>query len=230
MECTNSKRKNMDRRYYILGILLLLFNACFWDIKVPEEQRDRTQTTTSTELPVFVPKDTIEYAYIPTLSSVRKTVVETLLSQSHVREATGRNDGVEVEMYLAATNLPAGNPWCAAYLYWAFHEAADTFHTISLPAFSPSWFRHPVEVVYQRDWKKTDFTASPAQVIGLYIQSKQRIGHVGAIIREDKNNYFTIEGNTNDVGSDEGDGVYKKIRPKSLIHSISDPLLNLGYE
>lgn len=44
-------------------------------------------------------------------------------SQIGVTEKTGKNDGKQVEMYLASVNLPKGNPYCAAGQYWCFKEA-----------------------------------------------------------------------------------------------------------
>ena len=45
-------------------------------------------------------------------------------SQIGVKEATGHNDGKQVELYLASVNLTKGNPYCAAGQYWCFKEAA----------------------------------------------------------------------------------------------------------
>ncbi|MCU0383758.1 MAG: hypothetical protein MUF68_06795, partial [Cyclobacteriaceae bacterium] len=41
------------------------------------------------------------------------TIKESYDSQLGVREATGKNDGKAVEMYLATVNLTKGYPWCA---------------------------------------------------------------------------------------------------------------------
>jgi hypothetical protein len=54
------------------------------------------------------------------------------------------------------------------------------------------------------------------------VRNKRRIAHVGFIDSEDKNNYYTVEGNTNEAGSREGDGVYRKIRSKKSVYIISD--------
>jgi len=49
---------------------------------------------------------------------------ELALSQVGVKEATGKNDGKQVEKYLASVNLSKGNPYCAAGQYWCFKEGA----------------------------------------------------------------------------------------------------------
>ncbi|MBA4411141.1 MAG: hypothetical protein C0397_17200 [Odoribacter sp.] len=48
------------------------------------------------------------------------------------------------------------------------------------------------------------------------------MAHVGLITGETKFSYTTIEGNTDDGGSREGDGVYARIRNKRSIHAIAD--------
>jgi hypothetical protein len=66
------------------------------------------------------------------------------------------------------------------------------------------------------------FESKPGQVFGLYFESKGRVAHVGLITGETKFSYVTIEGNTDDGGSREGDGVYARIRNKRSIYIISD--------
>ncbi len=133
-----------------------------------------------------------------------------------VREATGRNDGERVEAYLSAVGLPKGHPWCAAFVAWAFREG-----DVPAPrsAWSPAWFPGD-RVVYARgqtpgyDWR-------PGDVFGIYFPSKGRIAHVGFIDGARGAFYETVEGNTNARGSREGDGVYRKLRPKRTIHRVS---------
>ena len=48
------------------------------------------------------------------------------------------------------------------------------------------------------------------------------MAHVGMIVGETKFSYNTIEGNTNDGGSRDGDGVYRMIRNKRSIYVIAD--------
>jgi hypothetical protein len=149
---------------------------------------------------------------------LREKVVALAESQLHVREATGNNDGREVEMYLRSVGLKKGQPWCAAYASWLHIE-----NNIPNPesGWSPAWFT--ANVVYAaRQPRITPFESRPAQVFGLYYESKKRIAHVGIITGETRLHYKTIEGNTNTAGSNEGDGVYRKIRKKESIYMISD--------
>jgi hypothetical protein len=50
----------------------------------------------------------------------------TARSQVGVREATGRNDGKQVEAYLRSVGLTKGNPWCMALPYWSFRQVTTT--------------------------------------------------------------------------------------------------------
>jgi hypothetical protein len=151
-------------------------------------------------------------------SRLREKFVALAESQLHVREATGNNDGREVEMFLRSVGLKKGQPWCAAFVSWLHIE-----NNVPNPesGYSPDWFR--ANVVYAaRQPRITPFESRPAQVFGLYYESKKRIAHVGIITGETRLHYETIEGNTNTAGSNEGDGVYRKIRKKETIYMISD--------
>ena len=62
----------------------------------------------------------------------------------------------------------------------------------------------------------------PGHVFTLYYPKKGRIGHTGFYDGwADKNIIQTVEGNTNDRKSREGDGVYVILRPIGTINSIS---------
>lgn len=68
-------------------------------------------------------------------------------------------------------------------------------------------------VAASRDaWKKakrfSEYPAVGAQAIYGSDGSK----HTGLVYKYDKDYIYTIEGNTNDSGSEEGDGVYRKKR------------------
>jgi hypothetical protein len=156
--------------------------------------------------------------------SLRSNIIRIADSQIGVKEATGNNDGLQVEAYLKSCGLKKGNPWCVSYIFWCFQQAGILLKIVN-PAFSPNWFQ--ANVVYRKDWRKTDFKCKPAQVAGFFIASKGRIGHGELIKYEDRNNYYTDGGNTNGAGSDEGDGVYPKIRQKQTIYIISDPVLSV---
>jgi len=148
----------------------------------------------------------------------RQEVMRIASSQVGIRERSGNNDGDAVEQYLHVTGLNKGYAWCAAFVAWV-HVHANV--TTPLSAYCPDWFNR--NVVFRQNQKTPEpFVSKPGQVFGLYFESKHRVAHVGLITGETRFNYTTIEGNTNEAGSREGDGVYRKIRSKKSIYIISD--------
>ncbi|MFW5847341.1 MAG: hypothetical protein ACOCVF_00280 [bacterium] len=149
-------------------------------------------------------------------------LIEEALKHIDVREKTGNNDGHWVKLFLNITGLGEGYPWCAAYVSFVHHHAG-----ISAPrsARVVDWFKN--NVVWKKEYGDIpeEFNTE-GMVGGLFYEHLGRLGHIFIIIGEDKNNFYTIEGNTNMGGSREGDGVYKKIRSKSLIATLGDYTVN----
>lgn len=145
------------------------------------------------------------------------TVKEIYTSQIGVRELTGHNDGHQVEIYLASCKLAKGNPWCAAFITWTYKKAG--VKTV-VSGYSPAWFPAS-KTVYTRG-AGANSVPGTADVFGIWFSSKNRIAHVGFIDQWPEGKYaITVEGNTNEAGSREGDGVYKKRRLKSQIYKVS---------
>lgn len=133
-----------------------------------------------------------------------------------MRELTGNNDGKAVEMYLHYVGLPKGNPWCAAFVCWNLGQNA-----VKNPrsGYCPDLF-NPKQLVWQRN-RKNNGTPRQADVFGIYFPEKKRIAHVGYIDHWSDKTVTTVEGNTNQAGSREGDGVYRKIRLTRQIYAVS---------
>ena len=132
-----------------------------------------------------------------------------------IREHTNRNDGREVEMYLASAGLSKGNPWCAAFVTWTF-KTAGVKAVVS--GYSPAWFPG-AKTIYSNHKGQPP---NKGDVFGLWFASKGRIAHVGFIDSWGDGSYvITVEGNTNEGGSREGDGVYRKRRLKKQIYKVS---------
>jgi hypothetical protein len=145
-------------------------------------------------------------------------VVVAYSSQVGIRERTGHNDGTRVEAYLASVGLKKGNPWCAAFVHWCFRRAG--VGQVPRSGYSPSWFPQ-ARVIYQAgrsEIKQPD----RGDVFGIWFPAKGRIAHVGFIDDwRGGSHAITVEGNTNEAGSREGDGVYRKRRLKRQIHKIT---------
>jgi len=141
--------------------------------------------------------------------SLRRRLVSLANQQVGVREATGNNDGLRVEAYLASVNLRKGQPWCAAYVSWLFAEAG-----LAKPrsGWSPDLFPS----------SRLARSALPGNLIGIYSSELKRIAHVGMIMKQDGDWIVSCEGNTNVNGSREGDGVYIKRRHRLTIYRMAD--------
>lgn len=155
----------------------------------------------------------LEVVYMPPTDSVVDAIY---MSQLGVREATGHNDGKDVEKYLKSVGLPKGNAWCAAFVKWTLDRAGVK---TSITGWSPTAHNKNNIVLFNGSLKKD---VQRGDVFTLYFPSLKRIGHTGFVRKKfGMNSYETVEGNTNMAGSREGDGVYVKYRPKSSIYSIT---------
>jgi len=147
---------------------------------------------------------------------VKMSLREIYTSQIGVREATGRNDGREVEMYLRSVNLDKGYSWCSAFVKWSLDEAEIPN---KINAWSPT-AENKSNMIYQA--RRFIDEPAPGDVFTIWYPKLKRIGHTGFVDgRQNDNIFITVEGNTNEAGSREGDGVYKKYRSKNVLYSIS---------
>ncbi|GAA4795261.1 hypothetical protein GCM10023231_24590 [Olivibacter ginsenosidimutans] len=163
---------------------------------------------------------------------MRQQVKAIYDSQVGVREATGHNDGPQVEAYLRYTGLGKGNAWCAAFVCWVLGQAGvENPRTAWAASLFPNdkliWKQgNPLTTRnWQRATKKASRTTSNAQlatIFGLYFPSLKRIAHCGFIDQWGEKEVITVEGNTNDSGSREGDGVYRKRRPIKSLYAVAD--------
>jgi hypothetical protein len=155
--------------------------------------------------------------------ATRDHVQRIYTAEIGIRERTGNNDGLRVEEYLRYVKLKKGDPWCAAFVCWALGKAG-----VENPrsGWSPDLFPRQKIV-----WERTRMTKIQAElqrsrnadfprhgdVFGIWFADRQRIAHVGFVDKWTDDWLITVEGNTNEAGSREGDGVYRKRR---LIRSI----------
>lgn len=143
-----------------------------------------------------------------------RLVAEAAAEYVGVRELTGRNDGPEVEYFLALTGLGRGYAWCGSFAYAAHVEAG----VIPKPppsayAWTPTWFVGAKQIPMG--------SIMPGDVVGIYFPSLGRIAHMA--IAEERNGHTvtTIEGNTNDGGSRDGEGVYRRYRKTGTLKAAA---------
>ena len=149
----------------------------------------------------------------------RLNLLDTAKSYVGIMEATGRNDGPEVERFLSLVGFDAGVPWCAAftsYIYWS--NGLEN----PMSAWSPTWGLRK-DVIWQagQPIRAAMVKVRPGDAFTIYYSSKQRIGHVGLVYYATPEYLYTIEGNTNAEGSREGNGVWVRKRKWSQIYRIT---------
>lgn len=150
-------------------------------------------------------------------ASPPKTVKQVYDSQIGVREQpVGSNWGPQVKQYLAAVNVKVPAAWCAAFVKYCFDQAGIK---TTITAWSPT-AHNAKRVIYA----KGKFNEPPrsGDVFTLYFPKLKRIAHTGFFdVGLNKIVYKSAEGNTNEAGSREGDGVYTKYRSYKATHSIT---------
>ncbi|WP_247672529.1 CHAP domain-containing protein [Aquimarina sp. MMG016] len=147
----------------------------------------------------------------------RECVKELYDSQVGVRETGGSNRGSHVEMYLASVDLGPSYAWCAAFVSWCYQNAE-----VEAPqsAWVPSFALRRKRIYHRGKFEKQ--TPQKGDVFMIWYNSKNRPAHIGFIDQWGEKWIVTVEGNTNDNGSREGDGVYRKRRLKKQVWVVSD--------
>ena len=140
---------------------------------------------------------------------LRSRIVSIAQHEVGVREM-GRNRGVRVDQYIFAAEGQLGEPWCASFCEWVYENAYS-------PRKAPFDIGRSVPDLMRRAQSRGR-TVQPKDVLpGDLVCVTRADGsgrHVGIATSTVDNGYVkTIEGNTNDNGSAEGDGVYARIRP-----------------
>ena len=155
-------------------------------------------------------------------SATRNELVDIARSAIGQREASGHNDGVFVDQCLQTVGLEGtGSPWCAAFDRWCYDQAK--FHSIApRSALAADWVHAPT-------WKQGHGqTPLPGDTFGIYFPRMGGVHHTGLIEKWEKSFATTIEGNTNDAGSREGDGVYRKKRSVRQIYAVKNWIETYG--
>lgn len=220
----------MAKVHYFIYCLLLLCYGCH--NRIPEAGLETDDDTAKSKLftdsvistvqeaPVLAQVEAAQERREIILQQSRKnipvSVVDVYLSQIGVREKTGHNDGKDIEKYLRSVGLGKGYAWCAAYVRWCF-DSAGVRTTINGAAASA---HNSKDLVW---FHKTQLKIpQPGDVFTLWYNALNRIGHTGFYHRTINSTvYESVEGNTNEAGSREGDGVYKKYRSFNATYSIS---------
>lgn len=128
-----------------------------------------------------------------------------------MEDPPGSNRGTQVNAYLASTNTPPGNYWCAAFVYWCFKKAAAELG-IPNPVYKTAGCLDHWN--HTQGLKITTARAvnNPSLIVPGSIFIKNHgggFGHTGIVTAISGGFIETIEGNSNPNGSSNGIGVFR---------------------
>ncbi len=155
-------------------------------------------------------------------SPQRDSLAKVYTSYIGVHELTGNNDGVQVEAFQAVTGNRKGDAWCASFISYCLKKAGLKNWRDGNGA-ARSWFKQPVYVRQVNGCRLfLKLAAKRGNTGSLFYPKLGRIGHV-FFIDDVRGEYaITVEGNTNNGLSRDGDGVYRLRRRIRNIYSVSD--------
>lgn len=135
-----------------------------------------------------------------------------------VREVpVNSNRGPEVEEYLERAGVEPGNPWCCAFVYWCFDEAAASSGRenpmVQTAGCLDHWNRavsHGGRLISAGNAVANPGLVAPGMVFIMDHGSGK--GHTGLVEKVEGGLLTTIEGNTDGSKTREGGGVYRLVR------------------
>lgn len=142
--------------------------------------------------------------WVSTRNSLALRALNIAQAQNGVREVP-QNSGQAVEAFLASVGLGPGYSWCMAFVYWAVDQAAKELGVKNPLVKTGGCLRQ-----FNETTLKITHTPKPGDIWIMDLGGGN--GHTGMVIAVVGDVITTIEGNTNDNGSSNGDGVYVRTR------------------
>lgn len=145
-----------------------------------------------------------------------------------MEQPPGSNWGPKVKDYLVTTGINFPAAWCAAFVYWCFDKAAENGGKKN-PVYKTAgvlmhWNKTDAKKILAKEAIQNPSLVKPGHI---FIMNFGRgMGHTGLV--ESVNGGFinVIEGNTNNNGSREGIGVFRRVRK---INSINKGFLEYKF-
>ncbi len=145
----------------------------------------------------------------------------------NVREATGRNDGPEIDAWLRLVGSPRYSPWCGATQGQCQHDCR-----LPLPAAAgaaKSW-AVPARTYYVRAVRGSLDSLRPGHVVMFYYANLGRIGHVGRLVMAQRpirkgraaRGWLVVAGNTGTGGGRDGAGVHQYFYPAAELYAVAN--------
>lgn len=137
------------------------------------------------------------------------------VAQSQVGEMEkplGSNWGQPVESYLISVGITEPASWCMAFMVWCFEQASKGMGIVN-PLTKTGAVVHSWNVAYPIH-KSNNMPGFVPQIGDIFIMEfTSTAGHTGIVESIDVDGTLhTIEGNTDDTGSPQGIGVYRRTR------------------
>jgi hypothetical protein len=161
------------------------------------------------------------------VSTFRSRIIAAADAMVGWHEATGRNDGRNIDAILGAVGLAGTrNPYCAAFVVKCGDDALGrAFNPYPRSAWSPDMVPRPT-------WTRARGGPEPrpADTFGIYFPAKGRVAHTGLVRRNLGNVIETVEGNTSpdavpgSAADRNGGGVCRKRRLRAQLHATQDHL------
>lgn len=133
------------------------------------------------------------------------------------------NRGPDVEAYLRSVGLGGGHPWCCAFTYWCFGQAAQQLGRanpmVKTGGCLAHWNGAPAKGA--RRVSAADARNNPSLVkpgMAFIMDFGGGKGHTGFVVAVRGGMVDTVEGNTDASRTREGGGVYKLTRKLSEIN------------
>jgi len=150
-------------------------------------------------------------------SVLLKKVLEIAKTQiGELEKPKGSNWGKPVEDYLKSVGLNFPAAWCAAFVYWCFQQACDELGKKN-PVHKTAgvlnhWNNTSGKKITTAQASANPALVKPGQIF--ILSSGGGFGHTGLVESVNGGFLVTIEGNTNEGGSREGIGVFRRNRRK----------------
>lgn len=146
----------------------------------------------------------------------RRELIKLAWSQVGIKEETGKNDGLQIETFLAWVGLKKGYSWCAAVVSYDLSKSGIANPRSALAA---DYFKSYHKIVYTKQSGIAIQAIHAGDTFGLWLDGG--IHHVGFVLIWGGTWVETLEGNTNEHGSNNGDGFYHKKRLRNQIYIVS---------
>lgn len=149
----------------------------------------------------------------PGVTPIELAVLRIAFAFRNWGEVGGENTGQAVRQFLKLAGLNEAAPWCEAFVSYCGH-----FGCLDVLTGTSAWPLPLTASCYQAgEAARTKGVLmqepEPGDQFLLYYDSKGRFGHTGFLVAKNADGTWrTIEGNTNEEGSREGDRVLMKRR------------------